>query len=321
MLSVLIGAKALPPADVWTILTLGPGHDRAVLPAGITPERYGIVWDLRAPRTLLGAIVGASLAVAGALTQTWTRNPLADPGIIGVNAGAGCAVAVGLTFGFATTIAERAVWGLVGAVIAAAVVLWVSRVSQDALTLVLVGVGVTFALQATMNLLSLYSSDTLEGLRRWAVGSTAGRTFDDAWLALAGLVAGGLLAAMAARPLDILAMGDEAAQSLGGSPSRARWLAATAVVVLAGTATASVGLVMFLGFAVPHVVRPWTGPALTRMLPAVGLLGATVTLLADIAGRFVLQPNELDMSIVIALIGAPLMIAVVRSTAGRRLHG
>ena len=321
ILSIVFGAKLIPPADVWTIVVLGPQHDRTALPSGISPENYGIVWDLRIPRTALAVFVGASLAIAGTLTQSWTRNPLADPGIIGINAGAGCAIAVGLTLGFAGSILERAVWGLAGALLAAIVVLWISRVSRDSLTLVLVGVGVTFALQGVMNLLSLYSSDTLDGLRRWSVGSTAGRGSDEVWLALAGFVIGGALAATAARSLDIFAMGEDTARSLGGSPNRARWLAAAAVVVLAGTATASVGLLLFLGFAVPHMVRPWTGSTVSRMIIPVAIVGSTVTLVADLVGRFAMQPNELDMGIVIALVGAPLMIVVVRSQAGKKLHG
>lgn len=319
--SIFCGSKSLSPDEVWTAISLGPSHDRAMLPADISVGSYGIVWDLRIPRTLLAAIVGASIAIAGALAQTWTKNPLADPGIIGINAGAGCAVAVGLTLGLAGSIALRAMWGLAGAFLAAAIVLWISRVSQEALTLVLVGVGVTFSLQGMMNLLTLYSSDTLDGLRRWSVGSTAGRGYEEVWLALAGLLVGAVLAAMAAHPLDLLAMGEETAQSLGSSPRRARWLAAMAVVVLAGSATASVGLVMFLGFAVPHMVRPWAGPTMVKMLVPVAMVGATVTLFADILGRFVLRPNELDMAIVLAIIGAPLMIAVVRTKAGRRVHG
>ena len=300
--SLYLGSKDLSIGEVTSILMHGPHPS----------TQSGIIWDLRVPRTLLAVITGAALAMAGAIAQSWTRNPLADPGIIGVNAGASFAVAAALTLGWATTVGERTLVGLVGAAVAALIVLLISRVSRNPLTLVLVGVGVTFALQAATNMLSLYSSDTLEGLRRWTVGSTAGRGMEDVALAALGLALGALCGALAARPLDLLAMGEDSARSLGSSPTRTRVLAAAAVIILAGSATATVGLVTFVGFAVPHLLRPFTGPALTRLLLPTGIVGGAAVLLADIVGRFVLQPNELEMSIVLAIVGAPVMILAVR---------
>ena len=300
--SLYLGSKDLSIGEVTSILMHGPHPS----------TQSGIIWDLRVPRTLLAVITGAALAMAGAIAQSWTRNPLADPGIIGVNAGASFAVAAALTLGWATTVGERTLVGLVGAAVAASIVLLISRVSRNPLTLVLVGVGVTFALQAATNMLSLYSSETLEGLRRWTVGSTAGRGMEDVALAALGLALGALCGALAARPLDLLAMGEDSARSLGSSPTRTRLLAAAAVIILAGSATATVGLVTFVGFAVPHLLRPFTGPSLTRLLLPTGIVGGAAVLLADIVGRFVLQPNELEMSIVLAIVGAPVMILAVR---------
>lgn len=310
--SLYLGSRGLSPSDVTAILLHGPAEKVAENPSRVDLEQSGIIWDLRVPRTLLAVIVGASLAMAGAIAQSWTRNPLADPGIIGVNAGAGFAVAAALAAGWATTVGQRALMGLLGALLAAVIVLLIFRVSRDPLTLVLIGVGVTFALQAATNLLSLYSSDTLEGMRRWTVGSTSGRGMDDVAAAAIGLALGVACATAAARSLDLLAMGEDVAQVLGGSPARARFLAAAAVIILAGTATATVGVVTFVGFAVPHVLRPITGPALTRLLVPTAVVGGVAVLFADILGRFLLQPNELEMSIVLAVIGAPLMIAAVR---------
>lgn len=316
--SLYLGSRGVSFNDVTSILLNGPLEagqsvgDMGDTHSGVNVEQSGIIWDLRVPRTLLAVVVGAALAMAGAIAQSWTRNPLADPGIIGVNAGAGFAVAAALTLGWAASVGERAVMGLLGAAVAAIIVLLISRVSRDPLTLVLVGVGITFALQAATNMLSLYSSDTLEGLRRWTVGSTAGRGMEDVAMATIGLGLGTVCAALAARPLDLLAMGEDTARALGGSPVRARLLAAAAVIILAGSATATVGLVTFVGFAVPHLLRPLTGPALTRLLLPTALVGGAVVLLADIVGRFVLQPNELEMSIVLAIVGAPVMILAVR---------
>ena len=307
--SLYLGSKDLSIGEVTSILMHGPHPSTQ---SDINAEQSGIIWDLRVPRTLLAVITGAALAMAGAIAQSWTRNPLADPGIIGVNAGASFAVAAALTLGWATTVGERTLVGLVGAAVAALIVLLISRVSRNPLTLVLVGVGVTFALQAATNMLSLYSSDTLEGLRRWTVGSTAGRGMEDVALAALGLALGALCGALAARPLDLLAMGEDSARSLGSSPTRTRLLAAAAVIILAGSATATVGLVTFVGFAVPHLLRPFTGPALTRLLLPTAIVGGAAVLLADIVGRFVLQPNELEMSIVLAIVGAPVMILAVR---------
>lgn len=316
--SLYLGSRGVSFNDVTSILLHGPleagqsAGDMGDAHSGVNVEQSGIIWDLRVPRTLLAVVVGAALAMAGAIAQSWTRNPLADPGIIGVNAGAGFAVAAALTLGWAASVGERAVMGLLGAAAAAIIVLLISRVSRDPLTLVLVGVGITFALQAATNMLSLYSSDTLEGLRRWTVGSTAGRGMEDVAMATIGLGLGAVCAALAARPLDLLAMGEDTARALGGSPVRARLLAAAAVIILAGSATATVGLVTFVGFAVPHLLRPLTGPALTRLLLPTALVGGAVVLLADIVGRFMLQPNELEMSIVLAIVGAPVMILAVR---------
>jgi len=307
--SLYLGSKDLSIGEVTSILMHGPHPSTQ---SDINAEQSGIIWDLRVPRTLLAVITGAALAMAGAIAQSWTRNPLADPGIIGVNAGASFAVAAALTLGWATTVGERTLVGLLGAAVAALIVLLISRVSRNPLTLVLVGVGVTFALQAATNMLSLYSSDTLEGLRRWTVGSTAGRGMEDVALAALGLALGALCGALAARPLDLLAMGEDSARSLGSSPTRTRLLAAAAVIILAGSATATVGLVTFVGFAVPHLLRPFTGPALTRLLLPTAIVGGAAVLLADIVGRFVLQPNELEMSIVLAIVGAPVMILAVR---------
>ncbi|RAV34730.1 hypothetical protein CWC39_01885 [Corynebacterium heidelbergense] len=315
--SLFLGSHGAGAGEVVRALLAGPGQ----VQRGSTGEfaaLHDVVWQLRAPRALLAMAVGAALAIAGAIAQVWTGNPLADPGILGVNAGAGCAVAAGATVGWAATAAGRTGLALAGAALAAAVVLLVARGAREPMTMVLVGIGVMLCFQAVMNVLSLYTGAALNGVRMWAVGSTSGRGMGDVALAAAGLAAGGVLAAVVARPLDLVAMGEEAAASLGVSAGRVRLLAAVAIVVLAGTATASVGMVLFVGFAAPHVVRWATGPALTRLLPACAVVGAQMALVADVLGRFVMRPGELEMSVVLAIVGAPLMIAVVRRRGPRR---
>lgn len=305
--SFAIGSRPIALADVLSSLTSGPSAQ------GEIPH---IVWYLRAPRTALALVTGAALAVAGAIAQAWTRNPLADPGFIGVTAGAAFAVALGLTFGLATGgvlgLAGKTGLALIGAAVTAALVVAVSRSSEDPLTLILVGLGVSAALQAATMLLSLNATAVLDGLRQWFVGSTSGRGLSDIAIAGAGLVLGGALATWVARPLDLLAMGHEQAIALGTSPAVTRGLAATSVVVLAGTATAAVGPVAFVGFAGPHLIRPLTGPALTRLLVPTALAGSAITLAADILGRVIMRPGELEVSVVLAIVGAPLMILAVR---------
>ncbi len=309
VLSVVVGARPTSPGDAFAALFAGPGGQGE-------GDLVQVVWHLRVPRTLLALAAGGALAVSGALAQVWTRNPLADPGIIGITAGAGCAVAVGTTLGVAA-LGGQAALALAGAGAVALVVLAVSRRTADPLTLLLVGFGMAAALQAATTLMALHDTAVLDGMRQWIVGSTVGRDGGDVALAVAGLAAGLLLAAIAARPMDLLAMGESTAVALGGSPVATRMTTALAVVVLAGTATAAVGPIAFVGFAAPHIVRPFTGPSLTRMLVPVLCTGAAVTLLADVLGRVVARPGEVEVSVVLAVLGAPLLIASVARTRRR----
>lgn len=305
--SLFVGSRSVAPGELLSALG-GAG----------SAEIRGIVWELRVPRTLLAWAVGAALAVAGVLAQSWTRNPLADPGFIGVTAGASFAVALGTVAGVAGTIGGTAALAFLGAAAAAFVVTAIARRSSSPLTLILIGVGVDAALRSAAMLIGLFDTDVLDAMRHWTVGSTFGRGYADAALAWLGLAVGATLAALAARPLDLLAMGEETSLALGGSPRLARALAALGVVVLAGSATAAAGPVVFVGFAAPHLLRPALGPQVTRLLAPSALLGGTIVLLADVIGRVVARPGELEMSIVVALIGAPVLITAVHRGAGWR---
>ncbi len=307
--SLFLGSQLLAPSVVWEQLRIGPD---ATANQVVDSEAHHIVWQLRLSRTLLALAAGAALAVAGALAQAWTRNPLADPGFIGVTAGAAFAVALSFTAGLAATVSGRMLAALVGAAIASMLVLWVSRVSVDPLTLILVGVGVSAALQACTIMLALYDTSIFDGMRHWTVGTAANRGFPEVTVATIGLLIGLVVAAIAARPLDLLAMGEDTSKMLGSSPALARGSAAIAIIVLAAATMASVGPVAFIGFAAPHIVRPVVGPSLQKMLVPTALVGAVLTLAADIVGRLVIRPGELEMSVVIALVGAPLLIWVVR---------
>ena len=275
--SLLFGARSIPFGELWTILSSGPN--------GGSSDEHTIVWGLRFPRTILAAAAGASLAVAGAFAQSWTRNPLADPGIIGITAGASFVVALFFSFGLVGGIWESLA-ALIGAAATAAIVIASTQRTHD-------------------------------GMRQWVVGSTVGKDGGDIAIVLTGLVLGLLLAAATARPMDILALGDDVASGLGSSPGTTRALAGVVVVVFAGMATAAVGPIVFVGFAAPHIVRPFTGPTLTRMLIPVAFVGAAVTVAGDILGRLLMRPGELEVSIVLAFVGAPFLILAVAKGMAR----
>ena len=304
--SLTLGSRSIPPGEVIAALH-GAGEQ----------DIHDIVWNLRMPRTFLAYFAGAALAVAGVLAQSWTRNPLADPGFIGVTAGASFFVAIGTAIGIATSTGMRTTLALAGAGITTLLVLAVSRRFQDPLTLVLVGAGVSAALGSGAMIIGLYSTDVLDSMRRWTIGSTFGRGPEDVAIAGIGLVLGLACAAMAARPLDLLAMGEESSLALGGSPTTARVGAALSVVVLAGSATAATGPIAFVGFAIPHIVRRVVGPSVATMLLPSALLGGCAVLAADIIGRLIVGSSELEMSIVLAIVGAPFLIWGAHRGVGR----
>lgn len=301
--SLFVGARPTAVSEVWTALQAGPGAEGDLGP---------VVWSMRMPRMVLAVAAGGALAIGGALAQVWTRNSLADPGIIGITAGAGFAVALGVTVWHAGP-AARTLWGLAGAAGAAAITLFAVRGSRNPMSLILVGTGVSASLSALTTILALYTMRSLEAMRHWTVGTTVGKGTDDIRIAVAGLVLGSVLAAWVARPMDLASMGDDVARGLGVDPDRTRVLAGAAIIVLAGSATAAVGPVAFVGLAAPHIARALAGGALVRLLPVVFLVGALLTLAADMLGRVVARPGELEVSLVLALLGAPLLIAVVRA--------
>ena len=298
--SLVVGSRAIPLPDLFSALLHGGEADIE-----------NIVWDLRIPRTFLAYFAGAAIAVSGVIAQSWTRNPLADPGFIGITAGASFLVALGTAVGIATSTGVRTALALLGAGVATTLVLGVSRRFQDPLTLVLVGAGVAAALSSGAMLIGLYSTDVLDSMRRWTIGSTFGRGPEDVAIAGAGLLVGLIIAARVARPLDLLAMGEESSVALGGSPSLTRRGAALSIVILAGCATAATGPVAFVGFAIPHLLRRLTGPEVAAMIAPAALLGGCSVLAADILGRLIAGPSELEMSIVVAFVGAPFLIWAV----------
>ena len=270
----------------------------------------------RLPRTAIGLLAGAALGVAGAQIQGVTRNPLAGPGILGINAGAALFVAFGIFQLGMESITTYAWMGLAGAGITAVIVYGIGQgvgASPSPIRLVLAGAAMTGLLTSATTAILLLDVATLDEFRFWVVGSISGRDADIARQVTPFVVVGLVLAALTPRSLNAIAMGDELARSLGVSIRRDRALVIASVVCLAGAATAAAGPIAFVGLAVPHAARALAGPDYRWIIPLSAVLGAALMLGADVAGRFVVPPGELQVGIVTALIGAPIFIAVARS--------
>ncbi|MFF4218805.1 FecCD family ABC transporter permease [Streptomyces nondiastaticus] len=300
--SIAIGAKPLPLEAVRHGL-IHASHGEADV----------IVRDVRLPRTLLGLLAGAALGLSGAVMQALTRNPLAEPGILGVNAGAAAAVVSAITFLGVSSAGDYVWFALLGAAVVAAVVhvLGGSR-GATPVRLALAGTAVTYALYGYVNSVQLMDSAALDRMRFWTVGSLASANADVIRQVLPFIAAGTLLALALARPLNAMALGDDSARALGTRPARTRVLALTAVTLLCGAATAACGPIVFIGLIVPHLVRALTGPDQRWILPYAAVLSPVLLLGADVLGRVVTRPGELQAGIVTAVIGGPVFIHLVR---------
>ncbi|MBN9107885.1 MAG: iron chelate uptake ABC transporter family permease subunit [Pseudonocardia sp.] len=302
--SIAIGAKAIPLDHVWSALFSPTGTEDDV-----------VVRSLRIPRTVLGLLAGAALGLAGALMQGHTRNPLADPGLLGVNAGAAFLVVIGIhVFGISSLTGY--VWFAFAGALAASVAVFLlgstGRAGATPVTLAVAGAAVSALLFGLTSAVILTDVRTLDAYRFWNVGSLAGREPAIAAQVAPFLLVGVLIALATAPALNALSLGDDVAKSLGHSVTRTRVLGVIAITLLAGSATAACGPIAFLGLIVPHVVRSFTGPDHRWLLPASALSGAVLLLTADVVGRVVARPGELQVGIVLALIGAPFFIALVR---------
>lgn len=303
LLSLAVGSKTLSTAAVLRAL-VAPDDSEASL----------IVRELRVPRTVLAVVIGAALGLAGTQLQGLTRNPLADPGLLGVSAGAALAVVTTSTVLGVGGPTGQALAALVGA-LAATLAVWLlagrGRNGASALPLVLAGVAVTALLSSLTTVLVLLDAETLDEYRFWAVGSVAGRDVDLLLPVLPLLAVGLLLAAACASTLDLLALGDDLARGLG---ARLAWGKAGAVLsatlLTAGT-VAIAGPLVFVGLVAPHLARPLVGAGHRWLLPTAAVLGALLLLVSDVVGRVVARPGEVQVGIVTAVVGAPVLVALV----------
>jgi len=303
--SLAVGSKAIPVTDV---LQAFRAFDETV-------ENHLIVTSLRLPRTLLAVMVGVALGLSGALMQGLTRNPLADPGILGVSAGAALAVVLGIFVLGVASLTGYVWFAFAGAGITSVAVYALGALGRDGATpvkLALAGAAVTAFLGSLTAAVLLLDVATLEEYRFWAVGSVAGRDMAVVAQVAPFLVVGAVMAVSAGRSLNTLAPGDDVARSLGVRVGCSRIFSAGAVVLLVGGATAAAGPIGFVGLTVPHVARAITGPDYRWVLAYSAVLAPSLLLLADVLGRVVARPGEIQVGIVTAVIGAPVFIAIVR---------
>lgn len=306
ILSLGVGSTMLSPPRVWA----------GILGAASDTQAVDIVRGSRWPRTVLGLIVGAALGLSGCVMQALTRNPLADPGILGVNAGASAAVVSAIAF-FGITDPSGYLWfALAGAAVVTAVVYLLGSAGRAGATpvrMALVGTAITATLTAYVSGVMLLDPMTFASFRFWEIGALAGRDLNvvgSIWIIL--LV--GSLAVLAIGPaLNVLALGDETASALGSRLGRVRAVAALAAAALAGCATAAVGPIAFVGLAVPHMARAMVGVDHRWQLPTSALLGALLLVLTDVAGRVVMWPSEIGVGVVTVVLGAPVFIWFVRA--------
>lgn len=304
LLSLMVGAKAVEPMVVVGAIFDFDGSDA-----------QAIVRDSRLPRTVVGLIVGPALGVCGALIQAFTRNPLADPGILGVNAGATFAVTIGV--GLLGVRGPNAyVWfALVGALLVTLVVYLIGatgRAGPSAGRMTLAGVAIGAVLSGITSIVMLKNIEVFSTLRFWGLGSLGGRD-ESAIAIIAPFIAGGLLISfLVARPLNAIALGDDLGRTLGAGLVRTRVISIIGVTILAGGATALAGPIAFIGLMVPHTVRWLTGPDQRWIIAYSAVVAPSMLLLSDVIGRVVLPSGELQVSIVTAVIGAPVLIVLAR---------
>ncbi|MBT2439455.1 iron ABC transporter permease [Streptomyces sp. ISL-36] len=311
VLSIVFGTKSLALAQVWHGIWSPSGTEGDI-----------IVRNLRLPRTALAVTAGAALGVAGALMQGHTRNPIADPVLLGVSAGAGLFVTGGIFLLGVTTLYGYVWFGFLGAMLASVLVYLVSALSKGGatpVTLALAGAAVHALFTALTAGVVIFDQQALDVYRFWTVGSVSGRTLELTVQMLPFVGVGLLLAAVNAPGLNALSLGEDVARALGVRIGLTRFTGMAAITLLTGVAVAACGPIGFVGLMATHIGRSFTGPDYRWVLGYAALLGAILMVGADILGRLVARPGELPVGIMLAFLGAPLFIYLVRRRKPVRL--
>jgi iron complex transport system permease protein len=307
--SITYGAAEISLDKVYAALTAYDGS-----------TDHLIIRTVRLPRSLIAMLVGAALAVAGALLQGLTRNPLADPAILGLESGAALAVVVAVFLFGASSLSAYAGFAFLGTGVTAVLVYLLASLGRGGLTplnLTLVGAALTYLTASLTTAILILSQRTLDEIRFWLAGSVAGRDFTLFFQVLPYIVVGFVVAFALGRQITALNLGDDVAKSLG---QRTAWVKATAalsVVLLVGSSVALAGPIVFIGLVVPHIVRFFIGVDYRWILPYAAVLGAILLLVADIVARLLIAPQELPVGVMTALVGAPFFIYLARSQVKR----
>lgn len=304
LLSLAVGSNPIGPTRVWQVLWAPDDSFDSV-----------VVLQQRLPRTAILVVAGAALGVAGALMQSLTRNPLADPGILGINAGASLAVVLAVALTGVTAIGFYLWFAFAGAAVAAVMVYvlgMTGRASPSPVRLALAGVAISMTITSLVQTVILADQAAFNEFRFWAAGSVEGRGHQVLVATAGPIVLGVVLACCLAPALNALALGDEAARALGVRVGWVRGLAVLAVTMLAGAATAAVGPILFIGLGVPYLARAVFGADQRLVLPGCVLAAPVVLLIADVLARVVVAPAEVPVGVVAALLGGPVFVAIVR---------
>nr|WP_208405008.1 iron ABC transporter permease [Cellulomonas uda] len=276
----------------------------------------------RVPRTLLGLLVGAALGLAGSVMQGLTRNPLADPALLGVSSGASLFVVLGMAWVGLATLTQYVWAAFLGAALASLLVYAIGSMGREGATplkLALAGAATSAALLSAVSMVLLTRTDVLDTFRFWQVGSIGRASYAEIGQIVPFLVVGTVLAVGCARGMDAIALGDEVATGLGQRVGLVRGVGALATVLLCGASVAIAGPIGFVGLVVPHLARAFTGPSHRWLLPYAAALGSALLLAADVVGRVVARPQEVEVGIVTAVLGAPVFIAIIRRQKVREL--
>lgn len=300
--SVLIGSQVITP-------------EHAIAALFDDTHRWHAVVGTRVIRTVLGIAVGGALGLSGALMQGLTRNPVADPGILGVNSGAAVAVVVAISVFGVSSLTSYVWFAFSGAAAAMVLVHGIAAIGRDGATpakIAIAGAAITAAASSWTSGVLLTDEQTVKVFRLWQVGTIAGRGWDVLAAGLPFLALGGVVALAAGPMLNALALGDDVARGMGRTIWRDRLVIGVAIILLAGTATALAGPIAFVGLIVPHAVRFIVGPDYRRILPLSIGYGAALTVAADVVGRVILPPAEVQVGIMSAIIGVPVFLWVIR---------
>ncbi|OLF19075.1 iron ABC transporter permease [Actinophytocola xanthii] len=304
VLSLAIGTRDVPPAEILAAL-FGDG----------APDVEALVWGARLPRTLVALLVGVSLGLAGAVMQALTRNPLGDPGLLGISGGAAFGIVIAVIATGVSSFYGYLGAALVGALVASAVVYALGSAGRGGATpvkLALAGVAVTAMLSSLTSGLTLVHPEALNRYRFWAAGSLAGQDAGVFWRVLPFVLVGVVLALASAGALNSIALGDEVAVALGRRIGLVRAQGVVTITLLTGAAVAVVGPIVFLGMVVPHLARAISGPDQRWLMPFAMVLAPVLLLAADLVGRVIARPGETEVGIVVAFVGAPFFVALVR---------